>query len=211
MSLAPYRTVLSPAQDEFTEKKSRFIGYIAPVTTEEAAAAFIEEIRARHREARHNCYAYRLRQNNLARFSDDGEPSGTAGRPILEVLQREELTDVCVVVTRYFGGILLGTGGLARAYTQGCKIAVAAAEVLCMHPAAECTLTADYGLYGKLQSLLPRYGAVLLDTAFEDNVTVRFMLRQEQLAPLAKALEEISAGSLTPHVLSEKYYPFPEQ
>lgn len=104
-----YRTIAAPAEDEFIEKKSRFIGYIAPVTTEQEAAAFIESVRARHREARHNCYAYRLRQNNLARFSDDGEPSGTAGRPILEVLQREDLTDVCVVVTRYFGGILLGT------------------------------------------------------------------------------------------------------
>ena len=209
MSLAPSRTAAAPAEYEFTLKKSRFIGYIAPVTTEQEAAAFIESVRTRHREARHNCYAYRLRQNNLARFSDDGEPSGTAGRPILEVLQREELTDVCVVVTRYFGGILLGTGGLARAYTQGCKMAVAAAEILPMHPAAECTLTADYGFYGKLQNLLPQYGAVTLDTAFEGDVTVRFMLRQEQLPPFAKALEEQSAGSLVPTVLAEKYYPFP--
>lgn len=204
-----YRTIAAPAEDEFIEKKSRFIGYIAPVTTEQEAAAFIESVRARHREARHNCYAYRLRQNNLARFSDDGEPSGTAGRPILEVLQREDLTDVCVVVTRYFGGILLGTGGLARAYTQGCKIAVAAAGVLCMYPAVECTLSADYGFYGKLQNLLPQYGAVLLDTAFEGEVTVRFMLRQEALSPFSKALEELSAGSLAPTVQSESYYPFP--
>lgn len=205
-----YRTIAAPAEDEFIEKKSRFIGYIAPVTTEQEATAFIESVRARHREARHNCYAYRLRQNNLARFSDDGEPSGTAGRPILEVLQREDLTDICVVVTRYFGGILLGTGGLARAYTQGCKIAVAAAGVLCMYPAVECTLSADYGFYGKLQNLLPQYGAVLLNTAFEGEVTVRFMLRQEALSPFSKALEELSAGSLAPTVQSESYYPFPE-
>ena len=185
-----YRTIAAPAEDEFIEKKSRFIGYIAPVTTEQEAAAFIESVRARH--------------------PDDGEPSGTAGRPILEVLQREDLTDVCVVVTRYFGGILLGTGGLARAYTQGCKIAVAAAGVLCMYPAVECTLSADYGFYGKLQNLLPQYGAVLLDTAFEGEVTVRFMLRQEALSPFSKALEELSAGSLAPTVQSESYYPFPE-
>ena len=114
-----------------------------------------------------------------------------------------------MVVTRYFGGILLGTGGLARAYTQGCKMAVAAAEILPMHPAAECALTADYGFYGKLQNLLPQYGAVTLDTAFEGDVTVRFMLRQELLPPFAKALEEQSAGSLAPTVLAEKYYPFP--
>ena len=211
MSPASYRTIAAPAEDEFVEKKSRFIGYIAPVCTEQEATAFIETIRARHREARHNCYAYRLRQNNLARFSDDGEPGGTAGRPILEVLQREDLTDVCVVVTRYFGGILLGTGGLARAYTQGCKIAVAAAQILCMHPAGECSLTADYGFYGKLQNLLPQYGAVLLDTAFGQEVTVRFMLRQPRLAPFAAALEELSAGSLVPAVLGESYYPFPEE
>ena len=115
-----------------------------------------------------------------------------------------------MVVTRYFGGILLGTGGLARAYTQGCKIAVAAAGVLCMYPAVECTLSADYGFYGKLQNLLPQYGAVLLDTAFEGEVTVRFMLRQEALSPFSKALEELSAGSLAPTVQSESYYPFPE-
>lgn len=211
MLLSPYRTVAAPAEDEFTEKKSRFIGYIAPVSTEQEAASFIEEIRTRHREARHSCYAYRLRQNNLARFSDDGEPSGTAGRPILEVLQREELTDVCVVVTRYFGGILLGTGGLARAYTQGCKIAVAAAELLSMYPAAECALTADYGFYGKLQNLLPQYGAVLLDTVFEGDITLRFMLRQERMTSFAKALEEQSAGTLVPTVLEEKYYPFPAE
>lgn len=127
------------------------------------------------------------------------------------MLQREDLTDVCVVVTRYFGGILLGTGGLARAYTQGCKIAVAAAEVLAMHPAVECTITADYGFYGKLQNLLPQYGAVLLDTAFEGEVTVRFMLRQERLSPFARALEELSAGGLAPTLLGESYYPFPEE
>lgn len=162
-----YRTIAAPAEDEFIEKKAALSAISPPSPPSLEAAAFIESVRARHREARHNCYAYRLRQNNLARFSDDGEPSGTAGRPILEVLQREDLTDICVVVTRYFGGILLGTGGLARAYTQGCKIAVAAAGVLCMHPAVECTLSADYGFYGKLQNLLPQYGAVLLDTAFE--------------------------------------------
>ena len=127
------------------------------------------------------------------------------------MLQREELTDVCVVVTRYFGGILLGTGGLARAYTQGCKIAVAAAELLSMYPAAECALTADYGFYGKLQNLLPQYGAVLLDTVFEGDITLRFMLRQERMTSFAKALEEQSAGTLVPTVLEEKYYPFPAE
>ena len=149
-------------------------------------------------------------RGNLSRFSDDGEPSGTAGRPILEVLQREELTDVCVVVVRYFGGILLGTGGLARAYTQGCKLAVAAAELLSMHPAVECTLTADYGFYSRLQSLLAAYGAVVRETDFAGEITLRFMLRAERLAPFAGALEEASAGGLAPTVAGECFYPFPE-
>ena len=210
MQAKSYRTVAAPAQDEFTEKKSRFIGFIAPVTTEQEAAEVVEAIRARHREARHHWYAHLRRQGGLSRFSDDGEPSGTAGRPILEVLQREELTDVCVVVVRYFGGVLLGTGGLARAYTQGCKQAVAAAEILSMRPAVECTLTADYGFYSRLQSLLAAYGAVVRETDFAGEITLRFMLRAERLVSFAGALEEASAGGLAPTVTGECFYPFPE-
>ena len=126
------------------------------------------------------------------------------------MLQREELTDVCVVVVRYFGGVLLGTGGLARAYTQGCKQAVAAAELLSMHPAVECTLTADYGFYSRLQSLLAAYGAVVRETDFAGEITLRFMLRAERLVPFAGALEEASAGGLAPTVTGECFYPFPE-
>ena len=115
MTQTPYTTIAAPARDEFTERRSRFIGQIAPVTTEEEAAAFLAAVREANREARHNVYAYVLRQNNLSRFSDDGEPSGTGGKPVLDVINGEGLTDVIVVVTRYFGGILLGTGGLTHA------------------------------------------------------------------------------------------------
>lgn len=113
------RPSLRRCEARFIEKKSEFIGYLCPVQTEEQAVAFIEEIRAMHRKATHNCYAYILRENNAARHSDDGEPGGTAGVPIYEVLRKEGLTDVCCVVTRYFGGVLLGAGGLVRAYTKG--------------------------------------------------------------------------------------------
>lgn len=209
--LQPYRTIRAAAAAEFTERRSRFIGYIAPVQNEQEALDFLESIRAKHRDATHNCYAYCLREGHLQRFSDDGEPSGTAGRPILEVIQRSGLTDVCVVVTRYFGGILLGTGGLVRAYTESCKVAVDAAEVLHMHPAAAISLTVDYAFYGKLQNLLPAFGAVVIDTDFAENITQRFMLKTEHLPALRKALEEASAGSVSPMVEQEQYYPFAEE
>ena len=124
-----YKTIARRCEARFIEKKSEFIGYLCPVQTEEQAVAFIEEIRAMHRKATHNCYAYILRENNAARHSDDGEPGGTAGVPIYEVLRKEGLTDVCCVVTRYFGGVLLGAGGLVRAYTKGAKDAVDADKV----------------------------------------------------------------------------------
>ena len=205
-----YRTVKGPAEGEFTERKSRFIGAIAPVKTEEEAQAFLQEVRTRHREARHNCFAYVLRDNNIRRFSDDGEPQGTAGKPILEVLLREELTDVAVVVTRYFGGILLGTGGLYRAYTEGCRLAVEAAEKLMMHPAAELTIPMDYAFYGKLQYLLPDYKTVILDTDFGEEVTQKLMIPSVRLPALLRDITEASAGTVHPKVTGERFYPFPE-
>ena len=144
-----YRTIEAPARDEFTERRSRFIGHIAPVATDEEAVAFVNAIRDQHREATHNVYAYVLRQDQLTRFSDDGEPQGTAGKPVLEVVLREGLVDVAVVVTRYFGGILLGAGGLVRAYAQGAKTAIDAARVLNMQPAALVELDMGYDFYGK--------------------------------------------------------------
>ena len=205
-----YRTVKGPAEGEFTERKSRFIGAIAPVKTEEEAQAFLQEVRARHREARHNCFAYVLRDNNTQRFSDDGEPQGTAGKPILEVLLREKLTDVAVVVTRYFGGVLLGTGGLYRAYSEGCRLAVEAAEKLMMHPATELLIPMDYAFYGKLQYLLPDYKTVILDTDFGEEVTQKLMIPTVRLPALLRDITEASAGSVHPEVTGERFWPFPE-
>ena len=176
-----YRTIAAPAEDEFIEKKSRFIGYIAPVTTEQEAAAFIESVRTRHREARHNCYAYRLRQNNLARFSDDGEPSGTAGRPILEVLQREDLTDICVVVTRYFGGILLGAGGLVRAYSHTCALALNAAKVCEMHPTVRYMAEVAYPLWDRVQHQLKSLPVRLENPEFTAAVAFELVFWRVQL------------------------------
>lgn len=205
-----YRTVAAAAQDEFIERKSRFIGYIAPVHTEEDAVAFVDSIRARHRDATHNCYAYALREGQLRRFSDDGEPQGTAGKPILEVLQREELVDTAIVVTRYFGGILLGTGGLVRAYTQGAKAAVDAAQIRNMRPAVRLSIDTDYGFYGKLAYLLPQVGAVVEDTCFADRVKVCFLLQQKHLSSLEKQLREMSGGMAVPVVVEKLWAHFTE-
>ena len=156
-----YRTIRAAASAEFVEKRSRFIGYISPVTTQQDAIAFIDSIKSKHWDATHNVPAYIIREGNICRFSDDGEPQGTAGMPALNVLQKEELTDCVLVVTRYFGGILLGGGGLVRAYSHAAKIAVDAGGIVTR---AECSIVkirCDYTFYGRLASLIPEQGGIV--------------------------------------------------
>ena len=141
-----YYTISKPANDSFIEKRSEFIGYIAPVKTNDEAVDFINSIKAMHRKARHNVYAYILRNDNISRYSDDGEPQGTAGVPVLDVLQKRGLTDVCVVVTRYFGGILLGGGGLVRAYSHAASLACDAAHIMNMCLCRRLKIKTDYGM-----------------------------------------------------------------
>ncbi|MBP0982112.1 MAG: YigZ family protein [Oscillospiraceae bacterium] len=191
-----YKTIARRCEASFIEKKSEFIGYLCPVQTEEQAIAFIEEIRAMHRKATHNCYAYILRENNAARHSDDGEPGGTAGVPIYEVLRKEGLTDVCCVVTRYFGGILLGAGGLVRAYTKGAKDAVDAAQIKCMASAAELLVTVDYGLYGKLAQIFTDYDARVANEEFADNVRITLYIREENSQKLKDKLIDSCNGNI---------------
>ncbi len=202
----PYITVSGYAQNEFTEKKSRFIGYINHVTTEKEAIAFINEIKSKHKDARHNVYAYSLKENNLKRFSDDGEPQGTAGKPILEVLEKEELVDTVIVVTRYFGGILLGTGGLARAYTQGAKMAIEATNLLNMTPCYKVDINLNYDLYGKVQYILPQYNVKTIDTQFTANINLTIILPTEYYDSLAKKIEELSNGTVTPNIIEKSFY-----
>lgn len=191
-----YKTIARRCEARFIEKKSEFIGYLCPVQTEEQAAAFIEEIRAMHRKATHNCYAYILRENNTARHSDDGEPGGTAGVPIYEVLRREGLTDVCCVVTRYFGGILLGAGGLVRAYTKGAKDAVDAAQIKCMAAAVKLLVTVDYGLYGRLAQIFAEHDARVADEKFADNVQITLHIREESAKALTDKLVDSCNGNI---------------
>ena len=191
-----YKTIARRCEASFIEKKSEFIGYLCPVQTEEQAIAFIEEIRAMHRKATHNCYAYILRENNAARHSDDGEPGGTAGVPIYEVLRKEGLTDVCCVVTRYFGGILLGAGGLVRAYTKGAKDAVDAAQIKCMASAAELMVTVDYGLYGKLAQIFADHDARVANEEFADNVRITLYIREKNSQKLKDKLIDSCNGNI---------------
>lgn len=203
-----YTTIKDRAEASFIEKKSEFIGYIAPVTTNDEAVAFINEVKSKHRKAKHNVYAYILREGNTSRYSDDGEPQGTAGIPVLDVLKKRGLTDVCCVVTRYFGGILLGGGGLVRAYSHAVSIAIDSATIMDMCSSYEVSFVTDYTLYGRVSYILPEFGVKLLDTIFEDNVTTKLLVRVEQFEPLKAKLIDISNGAITVQRSEEKYMDF---
>lgn len=192
--MAEYKTIADRATASFTEKKSEFIGNIAPVKTEEAAIAFIEEIRKQHRKATHNCYAYILKDNNIGRHSDDGEPSGTAGAPMFEVLKKEELTDVCCVVTRYFGGIKLGGGGLVRAYGNGVKAAIDAAKIKLISTARRLIVTMDYSLYGKIGALLAEYDVRVQNEDFGADVKINLYVRDERAEEFKEKLIDLCFG-----------------
>ena len=203
-----YKTIARRCEARFIEKKSEFIGYLCPVQTEEQAVAFIEEIRAMHRKATHNCYAYILRENNAARHSDDGEPGGTAGVPIYEVLRKEGLTDVCCVVTRYFGGVLLGAGGLVRAYTKGAKDAVDAAQIKCMAEAVKLAVTVEYGLYGRLAQVFADFDARVEDEQFADNVRIVLHIRAENSQKLTDKLVDVCNGAVSVEEIEKLNFDF---
>jgi uncharacterized YigZ family protein len=191
-----YSTIKAFATDSFIEKKSEFIGYITPVKTNDEAVDFINKIRAEHRKATHNVYAYILREGNTSRYSDDGEPQGTAGVPVLDVLMKEGLTDVCCVVTRYFGGILLGGGGLVRAYSHSAKIAVDAAERMIMCASYEVNITVSYDLYGKITHVLPDFEVKIKDTDFGSDVTVKLLVKKDLAESLREKITDITNGRL---------------
>lgn len=189
-----YKTVEKEASDFFIEKKSKFIGYAKPVKTQEEAVEFISKIKSKHWDATHNVYAYVLRENNIQRYSDDGEPSGTAGVPVLDVMLKESLVDVCVVATRYFGGTLLGAGGLVRAYSHTSKIALEAAGIITMAQCSVMSAEVDYSFYDRLNILLSDFSAVILDTSFSDKVCVEFSVKENIVDSLIAKLIDVSNG-----------------
>lgn len=203
-----YRTMEGTATGEYEEKHSRFIAAASFVDTEEKALAFLEEIRAANRTARHNVYAYCLRQDSRVRYSDDGEPAKTAGVPVLEVIQHAGLTDVIIVVTRYFGGILLGTGGLVRAYTTAAKAALDHARIVTVRSCVTGQITLDYSLYERADLLIRQGGARLGEPQFTDRVTLTFTLPEGQEGPLVKSLEELTRGQAPVQISPPQYLPF---
>ena len=191
--MTSYTTIAGRATAEIEEKKSRFIASLAHVETEDEALAFLEEIRAANRMARHNVYAYVLREGGAGvqgrvRYSDDGEPQKTAGLPTLEVIQHAGLTDVITVVTRYFGGVLLGTGGLVRAYTQATQAGIEAAELVVV---SRCVA---YGKYDQLVRIASDCGAKVLDTVYDDAVTLRLRMLDGTQEPLLLKITELERG-----------------
>ncbi|HBT65478.1 MAG TPA: YigZ family protein [Ruminococcaceae bacterium] len=203
-----YRTISRPAVSEFTEKRSRFLGAVCPVDNEKDAIKFINQRRKEYWDAKHNVYAYVLRNEQIQRYSDDGEPQGTAGVPVLDILLKECLTDCVVVVTRYFGGVLLGTGGLVRAYSQGAKLAVDAGGFVIMRLCARGVISCEYKQYGPVAALISECCGVIKDTVFSQQVDIEFNIPCELLNSMQAKLGDLSSGSLTINIIGEEYVPF---
>ena len=200
-----YKTVEKEGVDEFVEKKSRFIGHVKPVKTQQEATEFINSLKSKYWDATHNVYAYVLRENNICRSSDDGEPSGTAGVPVLDVLLKEQLVDVCVVVTRYFGGTLLGAGGLVRAYSHGSKIAVESGGIITMAPCKIMTVSVNYSFYDRMNILLADSGANVIESNFSDVVNIKFSIKADNKDVLADKLTQQSNGKYSLKEIGEKF------
>lgn len=205
-----YLVPTKDAQDEFVEKRSRFIGYLFHTPTEEEAVARIKEMREKHWDATHNVYAYIIHKG-ATRFSDDGEPGGTAGMPTLQVLQREGLEDVCCVVTRYFGGILLGAGGLVRAYAHGAKLAVDAAGKSIRRIWDVIYLPVPYSWYERILQEIQRFGGVVRETQFGADVELEVLTPQGQTQDFLARIVDLSAGTLEGMVAGQEYRAFPVQ
>lgn len=191
-----YKTIEKEVTVEFTEKRSRFLGHIKPVKTEQEAIDFINEKREKYWDASHNVYAYSLKEGNIKRYTDDGEPSGTAGVPIFDIIIKEELFDLVVVVTRYFGGILLGTGGLVHAYSKGAADAIKESGIIIMEPCDKVFLNCNYSLYGKIQNIVNNLEGKIENTVFTDSVDIYIVIPCSTTEKLRKEITAASSGSI---------------
>ena len=195
-------------EDEFVEKKSRFIGRVWCVETEEEALEKIQQMKKQHYDATHNCWAYVIRDGGM-RFSDDGEPGGTAGNPMMQVLQRENLYNVVCVVTRYFGGILLGAGGLVRAYTKGAKIAIDAAGKSMKRVWSVLYLPCPYNFYERVKLEIAAFGGIIRDTQFGAEVELEVLLAEAQTQPFLDRLTDMTAATVEAMEIGKEYRAFP--
>ncbi len=205
--MSDYFVLASPGEGEFTDRKSRFIGHAMPISGEAEAAVLIDQIKRKYWDARHNCYAFVTGENGeISRSSDDGEPSGTAGRPILDCITGAELRGVLIVVTRYFGGTLLGTGGLVRAYTQAAKEALAHADIRHMQAGSRIEINVDYNSAEKLRRSLETDGVRIEDTAYTDSVKLTVIVSAPLLEQMLDIVTQVSSGRAEVRVLEQGYY-----
>ena len=209
--MTEYFVPTGASETELVEKRSRFLGHVWPVESEEEARARIEEIRKKHYDARHHCWCYRIREGGVERYSDDGEPQGTAGQPMLNVFQREGVTNVCCVVTRYFGGILLGAGGLTRAYGGTAKLALDAAGVSRMRLWSTLAVPCSYSLYERMRLLTEQSGGVIADTDFGTDVVLSVLMPSELVERFRANVTELSAGGVEVLVEEEAFRPGPRE
>ena len=200
-----YTTLAGEGSDEFEEKRSIFIGHAKHVVSEEEAMEFVKSRKKEYGDATHNCWAYLLKGGIVARYSDDGEPQGTAGVPMLETIRKSGVTDCVVVVTRYFGGILLGAGGLVRAYSHGTKIALDAARIVTYEKYAELRLDCSYSDYQKYSVILPAFNAIVDGTDFTDRVVITFAVKETVLYALEAKITEMSGGRDKIERLGERF------
>ena len=207
--MTEYYIPTASAEAELVEKRSRFIGQVKPVETEEEARAFVEQVKKKHYDARHNCWCYRLRDGGVERYSDDGEPQGTAGQPMLNVFQREEVTNVVCVVTRYFGGVLLGAGGLVRAYTQSAKDALDAAGISVVRRWVEAAVPCPYSFFDRVRLEVEAHGGVLGETEYAADVTVHALLPEGQVEAFSARMTELTAGGTEVQILGEAFKAVP--
>ena len=200
-----YITLEREASASFIEKKSEFIGYACPCKTEQEALDFIAKIRKKHADAKHNVYAYQIKENNIARFTDDGEPQGTAGMPVLDIIKKTGFTDACIVVTRYFGGILLGTGGLVRAYSHAAKLAAEAAHVITYERFITCEIVCDYTDYDKIRASYLGVGLMVDGVDFAADVTQRLAVRAPEYDGFCTALTELTNGTVLIETTGDRF------
>lgn len=205
--LEQYKTVYEGGESEIIEKKSRFIATVRPVESEEEALAFLDEMRKKYWDARHNCYVYSIGMNReFTRCSDDGEPSGTAGRPMLDVILGEDIYNVAVVVTRYFGGVLLGTGGLVRAYSKAVQEGLAASKIILKQKGITLRITTDYTGIGKIQYIAGERNIPVLDSEYTDKVVMKLLVPAQDVGSVQKAITEGTNGKAGIEKDRELYY-----
>ena len=200
-----YKTVRNKGSDEFTEQRSRFIGYVCPVKTEAEALNFINEKKKQHWDARHNVYAYVLRDSGIQRYSDDGEPGGTAGLPIMDVMRTKSIVNCCIVVVRYFGGTLLGTGGLVRAYTQSAQAALSASGIVKMEKTALYSCSLPYPAWDKFRYASERHPVQIQDIEYSNMISFRLALRSGEADHLLQILTDASDRKLVSCFEAEIY------